>query len=359
MKVLFLVPHLSTGGMPQFLLKRIQALNLYTQTELFVYEWVQTSKNYTVQREQIIDIVGDNFYSCGYYEEWDDNNTKRQNNLINYLNENNINIVHIEDIAEDFLDINFQKELYNKDNNWKIVETPHSMNYNPNSKILEPDAYCFTITHHLNNTNKNVYKDIIKYPLDTSIVCSKTSSEIKENIGWRCNGEYHILNVGLWTPSKNQGYAIELAKRLWDKYKWTYIFHFVGNQAPNFIDYWEPLMNDLPPNIRIHGELNQDKVSEYLKMSDLMLFTSTWESWGIAIEEAIANEIKIMAHNLDHYGDERIPYIEPLTGDLNKDYELFLNTIHSPRKYKNTGVNSELVMYKFAKTHTEFYKAIA
>ena len=73
MKVLFLVPHLSTGGMPQFLLKRIQALNLYTQTELFVYEWVQTSKNYTVQREQIIDIVGDNFYSCGYYEEWDDN----------------------------------------------------------------------------------------------------------------------------------------------------------------------------------------------------------------------------------------------------------------------------------------------
>ena len=54
MRVLFLVPHLSTGGMPQFLLKRIQALQKYTDIEVFVFEFSQTATWYTVQRNQII-----------------------------------------------------------------------------------------------------------------------------------------------------------------------------------------------------------------------------------------------------------------------------------------------------------------
>ena len=358
MKLLFLVPHLSTGGMPQFLLKRIQALTNYSETEIFVFEWIQTSLYYTVQREQIKKLIGDNFYSCGYYLD-QDNDNQLQSNLINYCIKNKIDIIHIEDVCENFIPYELQKELYDKKYNWKIVETPHSMGYNPNNKKIEPDAYCFTITHHLNTTNKNIQKEIIKYPLDTSIVCPESSIDIKSNMGFRHNGEYHILNVGLWTPGKNQGYAVDLAKKLWDKYKWTYIFHFIGNQAPNFKDYWDPLMKDLPPNVFIHGEQNEYEVSKYYKIADLLLFTSTWESWGIVIEEAIANEIKIMAYNLDHYGDERIPYIEPLNGDIDKDYELFLNTIHSPRKYKNVGHMNELVMYKFAKKHIDFYKEIA
>ena len=43
--------------MPQFLLKRIQALKAYSDVEIFVYEWTQTSKNYTVQREQIKNLI--------------------------------------------------------------------------------------------------------------------------------------------------------------------------------------------------------------------------------------------------------------------------------------------------------------
>ena len=42
MKLLFLTPHLSTSGMPQFLLKRIEAIKKYTpDIEVFVYEWEQ------------------------------------------------------------------------------------------------------------------------------------------------------------------------------------------------------------------------------------------------------------------------------------------------------------------------------
>ena len=59
MKILFLVPHLSTGGMPQFLLKRIQALKAYTNYEIFVWEWHQLSTEFTVQRKQIQNLIPD------------------------------------------------------------------------------------------------------------------------------------------------------------------------------------------------------------------------------------------------------------------------------------------------------------
>ena len=354
MKILFLVPHLSTGGMPQFLLKRIQALKMYTNIEIFVYEWEQITDQYVVQREQIINLLPKgNFISCGYTGRIDE---YKRNNIIQYIEKNGIHIVHVEDISEDFISDNILDMLYVDNREWAVVETPHSMNYNPDSKNYQPNGYCFTISHHNDITKNDVYKNVIKYPLDTSIVCTESRDSILKEIGWRTNGEYHIINVGLWTPSKNQGYAIELAKKLWEKYGWTYIFHFVGNQAPNFKEYWEPLMNDLPPNIQIHGEHNNYNVAKFLKMSDLMLFTSTWESWGIVVEEAIANNLKIMAYNQDHWGNERLPFIEPLSGDIDKDYELFLNTIHSPKKYNSDDLESKSNMVGFAEKHVIFYK---
>jgi len=60
-KICFLAPHLSTGGMPAFLLKRIQTLLKYTEVEIFVVEWCNYSPTFIVQKEQIKKIVGDNF----------------------------------------------------------------------------------------------------------------------------------------------------------------------------------------------------------------------------------------------------------------------------------------------------------
>ena len=58
-KLLYLTPHLSTGGMPQFVLKRIQALQEYKdQIEIFLVEYSQFSSTYVVQRDQIIKLLG-------------------------------------------------------------------------------------------------------------------------------------------------------------------------------------------------------------------------------------------------------------------------------------------------------------
>ena len=58
-----------------------------------------------------------------------------------------------------------------------------------------------------------------------------------------------------WTSGKNQGEGVEVAKQLIESNP-NIQFHFIGNQAPNFEDYWKPIMNDLPSNVTVWGERN-------------------------------------------------------------------------------------------------------
>ena len=119
--------------MPQFLLKRIEAIKQYTpDLEVFVYEWEQTTVNYTVQRDKIVELVGKNFFSCGYVQDGNpDGRAENQNNIINYCYKNKIDIIHTEDIVEYFVDRDYNpnknllKQIYDSRHPWKIVETPH------------------------------------------------------------------------------------------------------------------------------------------------------------------------------------------------------------------------------------------
>ena len=71
--------------MPQFLLKRIEALKKYTNTEVFVYEWQEFSKEFTIQRDKIIELIGDNFFSCGYRYAWTKFNIVKIKKLISFI----------------------------------------------------------------------------------------------------------------------------------------------------------------------------------------------------------------------------------------------------------------------------------
>ena len=358
LKILFLAPHLSTGGMPQFLLKRVEALINYTKCEVFVIEWCNYSYSFTVQKNQLKELLGDNLFNFGSLDEPDKGEHGSRKDLIKFLYDKKIDIVHIEEIPEGFdsfskFDTNIQKDLYDKKHPWRIVETCHNITFNPEkSKIFEPDGYACVTPHHVKNTFKNrpAQKSLISYPIDLSIQHVDTREKILNDMGYRLNGEYHIINVGLWTPGKNQKYAIEIARELYNKYGFTYIFHFIGNQASNFSNYWEPLMEDLPPNIRIWGERND--VDKFFKFSDLMLFTSNFECNPIVLKEAISNNKKILAYNLSHYGNEYNSYINNLSGELDKDINLLIDTIHSSLKYDLVSSNS---ISKFALEHLDFY----
>ena len=55
--------HISTGGMPQFVLKRIQEILKHTdEFEIHCIELNFHGADFVVQRNQIIDILGDRFY---------------------------------------------------------------------------------------------------------------------------------------------------------------------------------------------------------------------------------------------------------------------------------------------------------
>lgn len=340
--------------MPAFLLKRIQSLKEYSDIEIYVAEWSIYSLTYVVQRDQIKNLVGDNFISFEGKEEL-------QKNIVKYCYDKNIDIIHIEESPEGFDSFNsfpeyIQEDLYNKKHPWKIIESPHGMWFDPskNKKFLPHGFACVTF-EHANKTYKfpDVKTTLIPFPIDISIQSNKTREEILENHGYLTKGEFHILNVGLWTRGKNQSYAVDIAKKLYDKYGFTYIFHFIGNQAPNFKNYWEPVVKDLTPNIKIWGE--RTDTDKFYKMSDLMLFTSTWECNPIVLKEAISNNIKIMANNLDHYGDEYLQYITPLTKNITQDTNKLIDVIHSQNKYDPYIIND---VRNFALQHLDFYKKL-
>ena len=362
LNILFLAPHLSTGGMPAFLLKRIESLSKYTNANVSVLEWCDYSHTFVVQKNKIIELVGDNYYNFGSLYSPEKGIHGEKKDLIEFLYEKKFDIIHIEEIPEGFdsfnpFDKKLLKKLYNKKHPWKIVETCHNMYFDPDKdKLYEPDGYACVTQHHIDKTfkNRSALKSLISFPIDKSIQSKKSRDEILDEMGYLKKGEFHIINIGLWTPGKNQKYALNIAKSLYEKYGFTYIFHFLGNQAPNFEEYWKPLMKDIPPNVNIWGERND--IDKFFGFADLMLFTSDWECNPIVLKEAISNNTKIMAFNLDHYGNEYLPYIVPLTNDVNIDKHNLIDTIFSPIKYKLDNIKN--TPFNFAIEHLNFYKTI-
>ena len=361
MKILYLAPHLSTGGMPAFLLRRIQEMQEWTQHEIYVAEWTKYSEAYTVQRDQIEKLLDkDHFISLGDLGEDEETHFNNRVKIVEKCYEWGIDIIHIDEIPEGFDSFNpfpakLQEHLYHTDHPWRIVETCHNIWFNPSTmKKILPDGFAMVSPEHELKTFKDidVPKSLITFPWTKSkSVILKDRKEILGDFGYRTLGEFHIINIGLWTQGKNQKYAIDIARTLYAKYGHTYQFHFVGNQASNFSEYWQPLMNDLPPNCKVWGE--REDTSTLLQMSDVMLFTSNWECNPIVLAEAASLGIPTMAYNLPQYGDQWTRTLTHLTGNANKDAESVIQLCFDKKPRQHQPSNSE-----FALQHEALYKQL-
>lgn len=305
-KILYLAPHLSTGGMPSFLLKQVELLNeLY---DIHVVEYQFFTADFVVHRNAIKEILGNKVYTLG--------DTKSE--LIDIVDNIKPDIIHLHDVAERF-DYDTMCQLYNTSRPYRIIETCHDVWFNPDKeRKFHPDAYAFCSVYHREVTFKNMptkAKYVIEFPIDP-----KESNKI--------DGTKDVVNVGLWTPGKNQAEGIEIARKNPD---WK--FHFVGNQAGNFQEYWEPLMKDLPPNVKVWGE--RDDVDSFLKHANVFMFNSTVECNPLALREAIAYNLPIIAHNLPQYYGMYAEYIQPIDTDLNTIKANYITpTIHNSSIFK-------------------------
>ena len=326
MKIVYLAPHLSTGGCPQFILKRIQSLLTHTEgIEVYVIEHSFHGDAYVVQRNAIRDLLGDRFYAG--------------DNKIEMINRINPDIIHIDEMSER-LDQDLIKALYKNDRKWYIIETCHDIAFDPSTKVFHPDLFMFCSPYHEDTfADLESLYETIEYPVDFKVIGGKEKIKAKMQLGMDLNKK-HILNVGLWTKGKNQGEMLEIARKYPEM-----MFHSVGNQAGNFADYWQPLMKDVPSNVKIWGE--RADVELFMTAADVFMFNSTWECNPLVLREAMSHTLPIVARNLPQYGDMFTKYLDPIDTDL--------RTI--TRKYKTSNdKNSRAFALKHEKAYKELMK---
>jgi glycosyltransferase involved in cell wall biosynthesis len=307
-RILFVAPHLSTGGMPQYLYKKIECL--IDEAEIFCVEYSNVSDAYVVQRNRIINLIGNRYFQL------DEN----KSNLLEIIEEVCPDVIHFDDFVEFFVDDELCKTIFSPNRPYYIFETCHSSNIRPEDKLWAPDKLVMVNEWMIDKfENLGIPLDLLEYPIENYERPDRTEALLA--LGLDPNKK-HVINVGLFTSGKNQGQLIGYAR---DLQHLPIEFHFIGNQASNFQEYWEPLMRDLPPNCRIWGE--RDDTDKFYCAADLFVFTSTWELNPIVIKECLSWNLPILLRRLDPYKDfyDENPLVTYLSKDglfYDRDYNL-------------------------------------
>jgi len=352
-KLLYLAPHLSTGGMPAFVLRRLELmLEFYSnEYEIFFVEFTEYSPTYVVQKNIIKELVpSDRYWTLSGI-----GGDKSQ--LIDIIKDNQIELIHVDEILEGFdsfnkVPITVLNQLYDNNRTWRIIETCHNVWFDPkNGKHFNPDGYAFCSPWHKekNFADSPSPSVVTEFPIENKIPSKDEKLYMKQELGMDPN-KIHILNVGLWTSGKNQGEGVEIAKEI-NKTHPNYHFHFLGNQAINFEGYWGPIMNNLPSNVTVWGE--RSDVDKFMIASDIFLFNSTWECNPLVLREAASHGLKIFSRNLPQYMDMFTPYITEIDENISSSVSKLLST-----NFDNTYSIPEGENKTFAKSHHEFYQSL-
>lgn len=316
-KILFIAPHLSTGGLPQFLLKKIQSLTNDYEVYCVEYDNI-TGGVLVVQRKQLQKICGGRFYTL----------SSNKFELFKLIDDINPDIIHLEEMPEYFMDVNLTTKLYNKDREYLIVETSHDSSFDPKRKRVFPDQFIFVSNYQQQNLESlNVNTSVIEYPI--AVKRRKNRTEGLNFLGLD-ETKKHVLHVGLFTPRKNQKEFVEYARSMENE---NVQFHCLGNMADNFKTYWQPILENLPSNVKVWGE--RKDVENFYSCMDLFLFTSRGhatdkETAPIVIKEAISYNIPSLLYNLPVYLNrynvfENIKYLDET--NFNRNVKLIKNKL--------------------------------
>ena len=144
LKILYIMPHLSTGGGPQVGLLTFQEM-LNLGHDVYVIDYTDfPASNYIIQKDKIRDLVGDDkLYSLPLEE---------KESVLSIVDNISPDIVHIHEMAESFISDRLLNILYRPDRKYKIFETSHNSVFDMSKKRVLPDGFVF-----INETHKNSY----------------------------------------------------------------------------------------------------------------------------------------------------------------------------------------------------------
>jgi glycosyltransferase involved in cell wall biosynthesis len=309
-KILFIAPHLSTGGLPQYLLKQIQTIK--NEYDVYLVEYSFVSSHYVIQREKLEWILGDKFFAL-----YDD-----KAKLLDIIEEVQPDVIHFTEVPEMFMDNNLTIQIYgNKDRNYFIVESTHTSQTTPSDLVFHPDKFILPDRWSQQKFSEQLHhipNEVWEYPIENYYKDQKLAQEV---LGLDSKKK-HVLMVGLFTDGKNQGEIFEIAKQVPEIQ-----FHFVGNQAPNFAEYWEPLMKNKPDNCVVWGE--REDVHNFYQACDLFYFSSKIELNPLSIKEALSYSLPCLFRRLHTFMDtyDNNPLVTYITDDLKKTKQILLEKL--------------------------------
>ena len=115
-KLLLFTPHLSTGGLPQVLVNKIQLLK--DTYEILVIEHHNHAWAFNVQRNRIINLIGEEKLITLRDDD-------RETHFMELLNSFNPDTIYMEEFPEYFLEDNITSKIYVADRTYTIIETTH------------------------------------------------------------------------------------------------------------------------------------------------------------------------------------------------------------------------------------------
>jgi hypothetical protein len=289
-KLLYIAPHLSTGGLPQYLTKKIELLNDKYLIYVIEYEDI-TGGVLVVHKNKIKNLIGDRLITIPWGGD--------KQNIIKHINIIQPDIIHLEEMPEYFMDDDIAKQIYTTKRRYKIFETSHDSSFNTNNKRFTPDKLILVSNYQLGMLKDlNIPMDVVEYPIEDFQRPNREDALKKLGLD---PSYQHVLHVGLFTPRKNQQEFFEYAEHFLND---RVIFHCVGNMADNFRSYWEPLIANKPTNVVVHGE--KSNVGDFYGAMDLFLFTSKGhendkETMPLVLKEAISWHMPTLIYNLPVY----------------------------------------------------------
>lgn len=295
-KILFIAPHLSTGGSPAYLEWLLQN-KLKEDNDCYVVEYCHYG-SFDVQRKNILKLLGYNkFYTLANH--WDSQKifNDKSDILIRMIENISPDIIYLNELPEIFsiipLTEKILKFLYNKNRKFKLIETCHTSEFDFRNKKYFCDEFNFCSEYHIDlSKHLNIKTNIVDMKLARKIRPNRSDTLRKLNLD---PNYFHVLNVGLFTESKNQKYIYDLAEKLEDK---KVMFHFIGNlcyfDACRITEKQKNLQN-----CKIWNERND--VDVFMSCMDLFLFPSLKELNPISIKEALSWSMPCYINRLETY----------------------------------------------------------
>jgi autotransporter strand-loop-strand O-heptosyltransferase len=299
-KLMCVLPHCSTGGLPQYFLEKLKILKDYFDT--YVVEWRFHGAEYSTQRNQIRELCTE-FIELGF---------RFQKDFSSIVEDILPEIIHFEELPTELLNFHHIEKVHKLDRQ-KIIFTSHTSR---KCELWKADKYVFPTSYQLElyNLKESKTNVVIEYP-------------IKQGHGCYLDTEKNVLCIGIISPHKNQKYVVELAKLIPDTN-----FHFIGGFAQNFSDYWKPLMKNVPNNCTFYGEKGPEFIDEIYRKCTTLIHPSTIELLPLVFNEAKSYGLNILVNYLpsyDYYSSKK--ELHKLTMKIEEDVKILENILSLSR----------------------------